>query len=114
MSEPSVFTRILNGEIPGEFVYKDDLVFAIRDINPIAPTHILIIPREPLVSVNDLDEAKEHIAGRMLVVAAKLAKEMGIDSSGYRLVINTGPDGGQEVMHLHMHLLGGRKMRGLG
>ncbi len=110
MSEPSIFTRILNGEIPSEIVYKDELVFAIKDINPQAPTHILIIPQQPLASINDLDESTEHIAGRLLVVAAKIAKQLGIDEAGYRLVINSGRDGGQDVMHVHMHLLSGRKM----
>lgn len=110
MSEASIFTKIYNGEIPGEIVYKDDLVFAIRDINPQAPTHILIIPIEPVVNVNDLGTSKAEVAGRLLVAASTIAKEQGLDESGYRLIINNGVDGGQEVMHLHVHLLGGRKM----
>lgn len=110
MSEPSVFTRILNGEIPSEIIYKDDLVFAIRDINPQAPTHILIIPQEQIESVNDLDESREQLAGRLLIAAAKIAKQLDVDGAGYRLIINTGHDGGQDVMHIHMHLLSGRKM----
>lgn len=111
MSEASIFTRIYKGEIPGDFVYKDDLVFAIRDINPQAPTHILIIPIEPLVNINDFEDgSKAEIAARLFQVAAKIARQEGLDESGYRLVINTGADGGQDVMHLHMHLMAGRKM----
>ena len=110
MSEPSIFTKIYNGEIPSEIVYKDDLVFAIRDINPQAPTHILIIPIEPIVNVNDIDSAHEAVAGRLLAAAATIAKQEGLDQTGYRLIINTGDDGGQDVMHLHMHLMAGRKM----
>lgn len=110
MSEPSIFTRILNGEIPSEIIYKDDLVFAIKDINPQAPTHVLIIPQEPLVSINDIDESNVHIAGRLLLAAKKVAEQLGVANDGYRLVINTGRDGGQDVMHIHMHLMSGRKM----
>lgn len=110
MSEPSIFTRIMNREIPGDFVYEDDLVFAIRDINPEAPSHILIIPRTPLPNISAFTEETEHIAGRMLIVAAKIAAQEGVDESGYRLVINQGKDAGQQVFHVHMHLLGGRKM----
>ena len=111
MSEPSIFTRIYNGEIPGDFVYKDDVVFAIRDINPQAPVHILIVPVEPVVNVNNfMDGAHAEIAAHLFHVAAKIAKQEGIDESGYRLLINSGADGGQDVMHLHMHLMAGRKM----
>jgi histidine triad (HIT) family protein len=103
---PSIFTRIMNGELPGEFVYQDDLVVAIKDINPQAPVHILIIPREPLANAAEFSPATEHIAGRMLLVAAKIAQEQGL-SNGFRLIINNGPDAHQEVMHIHMHLLAG-------
>ncbi len=106
----SVFTRILNGDIPGDIIYQDDLVAAVRDINPKAPIHILIFPRQPLTDVGAFAEANEQIAGRMLVAAAKIAQQLGLDKSGYRLVINNGHDGGQEIMHVHMHLMAGRRL----
>lgn len=109
-TEPSIFTKIYNGDIPSEIVYKDDLVFAIKDINPQAPVHILIIPIEPVAYIHELDDDKAAIAGRLLVAAGKIAKEQGLDQTGYRLVNNNGDNGGQEVHHLHIHLLGGRKM----
>jgi len=110
VSQPSIFTRIMNGEVESDLVYEDDLVIAIRDINPQAPIHILIVPREPFVSVNEFDEGHAAIAGQMLVAAAKVAKQLGLDQSGYRLVINNGRDGGQDIEHVHMHLLGGRRL----
>ncbi|NDJ84671.1 MAG: histidine triad nucleotide-binding protein [Chloroflexi bacterium] len=110
MSQSSIFTRIINGEMPGEIVYQDDLVFAIKDIHPKAPVHILIIPREEIGMVNEIGQSNEHIAGRLLSVAAKLAKQFNLDKSGYRLVINNGRDAGQEIKHLHVHLLGGRRL----
>lgn len=109
MSTPSIFTRIMNGEIPGDIVYEDDLVVALRDINPQAPTHILIVPREPLENASAFSEETEHIAGRMLRVAGDIARQEGVED-GFRLVINEGENAGQEVMHVHMHLLAGRKM----
>ena len=110
MPQPSIFTRIMNGELESDIVYEDDSVIAIRDINPKAPIHILIVPREPLVSVNDFNDDNVVIAGQMLVAAAKVAKQFGLDKSGYRLVINNGFEGGQEIQHVHMHLLGGRRL----
>ena len=110
MAQPSIFTRIMNGELKSDIVYEDDLVVAIRDINPKAPIHILIVPREPLVSVNEFNENNAAIAGQMLVAAAKVAKQFGLDEKGYRLVINNGHEGGQEIQHVHMHLLGGRRL----
>lgn len=110
MPQPSIFTRIMSGELESDIVYEDDLIIAIRDINPKAPIHILIVPREPLVSVNDFNEDNVEIAGQMLVVAAKVAKQFGLDEKGYRLVINNGREGGQEIQHVHMHLLGGRRL----
>ncbi len=101
---------MMNGELDCDMVYEDDSVIAIRDINPKAPIHILIVPREPLVSVNDFDDDNIEVAGKMMVAAAKVAKKLGLDQSGYRLVINNGRDGGQEVQHVHMHLLGGRRL----
>ncbi len=104
--EPSIFTKIINGEIPGEFVYQDDLVVAIKDINPQAPFHVLIIPREQIQDASQLTDQHAEIAGRMLVAASKIAAEQGI-TNGFRLLINNGRDAHQEVMHIHMHMLAG-------
>ena len=107
--EPSVFTKIMNGDIPADIVYEDDLVVAFRDIEPQAPTHILIVPREPIEKASDFNESTEHIAGRMIRAAGEIARRENVDN-GYRLVINEGQDGGQDVMHVHMHLMAGRQM----
>jgi histidine triad (HIT) family protein len=106
-----LFCKIVAGEIPSTQVYNDDLVIAFRDINPVAPTHVLIIPRNHIPSVNDLSENDELLMGHMLLTAKKIAEQEGIAQSGYRLIINTGPDGRQEVFHMHLHLLGGQVMR---
>lgn len=106
----TLFSRIIAGELPADIVYQDDLVTAFRDINPAAPTHILIVPNAEIPTVNDLTEADELVAGRMMRVASQLAVEEGIDESGYRLIVNCNRDGGQEVYHLHMHLIGGRPL----
>ncbi len=111
MSNLCVFCKIISGEIPGEKLYDDDLVTAFRDIHPVAPTHILIVPNQHIASVNDLTKADERVTGRMLMAAQILAKQEGIAETGYRLIVNTGPHGGQEVFHLHLHLIGGQKMR---
>ena len=107
---PTIFSRIVNKEIPANIVYQDDLVTAFRDTNPQAPVHILIVPNKEIATVNDLTEADEQIAGRMLLVAKKLAEQEGIAAKGYRILINCNQHGGQEVFHLHMHLMGGRPM----
>ena len=109
MGEPTIFEKIINKEIPADIVYEDDLVVAFRDIDPQAPTHILVVPRQALPNTSAIDDETEHIGGRLLKVAGIIAKQEGIEN-GYRLVINEGMDGGQEVPHLHMHLLAGRKM----
>ena len=106
----NIFSRIIRGEVPADVVYRDDRVTCFRDINPAAPTHILIVPNKEIPTVNDLEDEDEALAGHMLVTAKRLAKEEGIDESGYRLIINCNRDGNQEVFHLHMHLLGGRPM----
>lgn len=106
----TIFAKIISGELPAAIVYQDDLVTAFRDIQPLAPTHILIVPNKTIATSNDLTEADEKIAGRMLVVAGKLAAQEGIAESGYRLIINCNHDGGQEIYHLHLHLLGGRRL----
>lgn len=106
----TIFKKIIDKEIPADIVYEDDLVLAFKDISPQAPTHILIIPKKEIATVNDVTTDDEQQLGHLLVVAAKIAKEQGIDKSGYRLIINVNEDGGQEVFHLHMHLLGGRSL----
>src|SRR5215204_516412 len=106
----TIFSKIITKEIPADIVYEDDLVLAFKDIQPQAPIHILIIPKKEIATVNDVTEADEMVLGRLFIVAAKIAKEQGIDASGYRLMVNVNKDGGQEVYHLHMHLLGGRSL----
>ena len=106
----TIFKKILDGEIPADIVYQDDKVTAFRDINPAAPTHILIIPNKEIATVNDLQEEDEAVAGRMLLTAKRIAEQEGIAESGYRLIINCNADGNQEVFHLHMHIMGGRHM----
>lgn len=107
MLEKTLFTRIIDGEIPGDFVYRDDDIVAIRDINPAAPVHVLVIPRKPIASLQELQESDSELAGRLLVVTAEIARKEGLDD-GYRVVVNTGKAGGQTVPHLHLHLLGGK------
>jgi len=107
---PTIFAKIIRGEIPADIVYQDDLVTAFRDIHPAAPTHILIVPNKYIPTVNELGVEDEPVAGRMLHVAAQLAAAEGVAESGYRLIINCNRDGGQEVFHLHMHLIGGRPL----
>ena len=107
-----LFCKIANGEIPSNFVYEDERVIAFRDINPQAPQHVLIVPRKHIASINDFQNDDKELAAHILVdVVPKLAKELKIDESGYRVVINTGDEGGQTVHHLHVHLIGGRSMQ---
>ena len=107
-----IFCKIVAGQIPSDVVYTDDRVIAFRDIYPMAPVHLLIIPREHIASLNDINEHQILLVGHMVLVAKQLAKQQGIATKGYRVVINCGPQGGQEVQHLHMHLLGGRELSG--
>jgi histidine triad (HIT) family protein len=106
----SIFSRIIAGEIPAEIVYQDALVTAFKDIHPLAPVHILIVPNREIATADDVTADDEPALGRLFTVAQKLARDMGIGESGYRLIVNCKGDGGQEVFHLHMHLLGGRKL----
>ncbi len=108
----TIFSKIINKEIPAEIVFESENILAFKDINPQAPVHILIIPKTEIPKVTDLN-GKEHAAllGDMIDAANKLAKENGVDESGFRLVFNCGDNGGQEVYHLHLHLLGGRQMK---
>jgi histidine triad (HIT) family protein len=105
----TIFTRIIDGEIPATFVYSDEDVVAIRDINPAAPVHVLVIPRKPIPSLQHLEEEDVGLAGRLLLVVRRIAEQEGLER-GYRVVINTGDEGGQTVPHLHIHILGGRKL----
>jgi histidine triad (HIT) family protein len=113
MAEKTLFTRIIDGEIPGSFVYQDDHVVAIRDINPAAPVHVLVIPRKPVPSLAELEEVDLELAGRILLAIRKIAEQEGL-TRGYRVVVNTGAEGGQTVPHLHFHILGGRQLSGHG
>ena len=113
MAEKSIFTRIMDGEIPGKFVYQDDDLIAIRDINPAAPVHVLVIPRKPIPSLAELEDQDGALAGRLLLAVSKIARSEGLER-GYRVVINTGEEGGQTVPHLHIHILGGRQLSGHG
>ncbi len=110
MAEETIFSKIIRKEIPADILYQDDLVTAFRDINPRAPSHILIIPNKLIPTVNDVAEDDELALGRMFTVARKLAKEEGIAEDGYRLLVNCNSHGGQEVYHIHMHLVGGRPL----
>lgn len=106
----SIFSKIIAREIPSQIVYEDELVIAFKDIAPQAPVHILIVPKREIPTVNDVLPEDEMALGRLFTVAAKIAKEMNIAEGGYRLIVNCNHDGGQEVYHLHMHLVGGRRM----
>ena len=110
MAEETIFSKIIRKEIPADIVYQDDLVTAFRDINPRAPTHILIIPNTIIPTVDDVTAEDEQVLGRLFTAAAKIAKDEGIAEDGYRLIVNCRRHGGQEVYHLHMHLLGGRPL----
>lgn len=110
MTEETIFSKIIRKEIPADVVYQDDLVTAFRDINPRAPSHILIIPNKHIPTVNDVTTEDELALGRLFTVAKKIAKEEGIDENGYRLIVNCNSHGGQEVYHIHMHLVGGQPL----
>jgi histidine triad (HIT) family protein len=105
-----LFCKIIAGAIPATVVYRDDQVTAIRDINPAAPTHLLVIPNDHIASVAEVGPEHQALLGALLLTSARLAAEAGL-TGGFRLVANTGADGGQSVHHLHLHLLGGRAMR---
>ena len=105
-----VFCKIIDKEIPVDFLYEDDLVVAFKDARPIVPVHVLIIPKRHIESVGDLKESDETLAGRLIMVAKKLAEELGIAQSGYKLLFRVGKNGGQEVPHIHLHLLGGGRL----
>jgi len=107
----TIFGRIAAGEVPADIVYEDADLVAFRDLSPQAPTHILIIPRKPIPTLNDLEQADAELVGRLILAAAKVAKQVGIADDGYRVVVNCNAAGGQTVFHLHLHLLGGRPLQ---
>ncbi len=107
---PTIFKRIIDREIPADIVYEDDRCLAFRDLNPQAPVHFLVIPKEEIISLADADEQDTVLLGHLLSTARMLAEQMRL-ANGYRVVINCGPDGGQSVDHLHLHVLGGRNLK---
>jgi histidine triad (HIT) family protein len=106
----TIFGKIIRGEIPADKVYEDDDVLAFRDVNPAAPTHILIIPKRAIANIRGAEESDQELLGKLLLRAAKIAESEGIAESGYRLVFNVGANAGESVFHLHLHLIGGRAL----
>ncbi len=110
MAQDCIFCRIVAGEIPANVVREDEETVAFRDIDPKAPTHVLVIPRRHIASVNEIGESDAELVGRLYLAAKEVAEEEGLAHAGYRLVMNTGPDAGQTVDHIHLHVLGGRAL----
>jgi histidine triad (HIT) family protein len=110
MSEKTIFKRIIDREIPARIIHEDDRCLAFHDVNPQAPTHVLVIPKNEIASIAELNEGDAQLAGHLLLVVRDLAEKLGL-KGGYRVVANCGPDGGQSVDHLHLHLLGGRALQ---
>lgn len=111
MSESCIFCKIVSTEVKATIVYKDDLVTAFRDIHPVAPTHILIVPNKHIESVGTLETEDEQLMGHIFTVARELAAEEGIAAGGFRMITNTNVNAGQTIFHLHVHLIGGQRMR---
>ena len=109
----NIFSKIINHELPADIVYEDDEVMAFRDINPQAPVHVLVVPKTEIATVNEIKPEQAVLIGKMVLAAQKIAADEGIAEDGYRLVINCNRHGCQEVFHLHLHLLGGRQLRGI-
>jgi histidine triad (HIT) family protein len=107
---PTIFEQIISGEIPADFLHRDEEIVAFRDINPAAPVHVLIVPVHPIPTVDDVADQDLQLVGRMIGVARDIARSEGIAEDGYRLILNCRDHGGQEVLHLHLHLLGGRPL----
>lgn len=106
-----IFCKIVRGEMPSTIVYKDEQVTAFRDLNPVAPTHVLVVPNKHIASTNDVTEQDEQLLGHILTVVKPIVDQEGITEGGYRLIVNTGPDANQVVFHLHLHILGGQRMK---
>ncbi len=113
MSSKSVFELILSGEIESEIIYEDDEVFAINDINPVARVHILVIPKKKILTINDLEDSDVNLVGNMILTAKKLAIKAGLKNTGYRLLFNTNEDAMQTVFHIHLHIIGGEKLKNI-
>ena len=113
MEEKSIFEMILDKEIESEIIYEDDEIFAINDINPVAPVHILVVPKKRINTINDLSEEDQNLVGKIVLVAKNLAKKNNISQSGYRLLWNTNKDAMQQVFHIHLHLIGGEKLKAI-
>jgi histidine triad (HIT) family protein len=111
MTDSCVFCKIVSGETKATIIYRDEQVTAFRDIHPVAPTHILIVPNKHIESVSTLEPEDESLIGYLFIIAKQLANNEGISKRGYRIITNTGVDGGQTVLHLHLHLIGGQRMR---
>lgn len=109
-NESTIFQKIIDGEVSADIVYEDEQCLAFRDINPQAPTHVLVIPRKPIPTIDDISPGDEALVGHLFRVASQVAEQEGLDN-GYRTVINCGDDGQQSVYHLHLHVLGGRKLQ---
>lgn len=108
--EDCIFCKIIKGEIPSEKVYEDDEILAFKDIHPVAPIHILIIPKKHITTLMDIEETDTKVMGKIIQATKKIATQLGIEEKGFRLIANCKQDGGQEVMHVHFHLLAGKKM----
>lgn len=108
--ENCIFCKIINKEIPAEIVYEDDKIIAFKDIHPITPVHVLVIPKKHIDSLIDIKEEDKELIGKIYIVINKIAREKGIEQKGFRVIANCGQDGGQEVKHIHFHLLGGKKL----
>ena len=107
----TIFKKIIDKEIPADIVYEDDDVLAFKDISPQAPIHILVIPKQEIATLNELDESHDILTGKIIRIASMIAKKEGIDKDGYRLVMNCNEHGGQTVFHIHCHLIGGRSLQ---
>lgn len=107
----TIFQKIIDREVPADIVHEDERCLAFRDVNPVAPTHVLVIPKKPIVRIGQMDASDAALIGHLLWVCAEVARAEGIDESGYRVVTNSGDDGGQSVDHLHFHVIGGRHLK---
>lgn len=109
----TIFTKIINREIPANIVYENDKVIAFKDINPAAPIHILVVPKKEIATINDIKAEDRELIGEMYLAIGKIVKDLGIDKEGYRVITNCNEFGGQEVFHLHFHILGGKRLGAL-
>ena len=113
MEQKSIFEMILNKEIESEIIYEDDEIFAINDINPVAPVHVLVIPKKKIKTINEITHDDTMLIGKLVLTGKKLAKDLNIDKSGYRLLWNTNDDAMQTVFHIHLHLIGGTRLKAI-